>query len=230
MHLCLQLELHRAYPHLPSASVHGCWVHQAEAQISPNTHSWIPQSSKGGQRLLEELVTPAVCFCAVGSSPKTQVLVLLSGTSTLSLQFPFYIIYHTVLSCVKDSYKLFSKSTFPSLRSVSCNNLYFGSSVLQQMAVWFVFSSCSVMGTQFVNVKLLTRTRGWIPRPPRSTALPGAQTEAQSNKHSAAPDIRAAGTGLLALLGMAGHTDFTEQGPDKGLDSQIILILCIVAI
>lgn len=139
--------------------------------------------------MLEELVTPAVCFCAVGSSPKTQVLVLLSGTSTLSLQFPFYIIYHTVLSCVKDSYKLFSKSTFPSLRSVSCNNLYFGSSVLQQMAVWFVFSSCSVMGTQFVNVKLLTRTRGWIPRPPRSTALPGAQTQR----------LRATSTALLLI-------------------------------
>lgn len=77
---------------------------------------------------------------------------------------PSCIIYHTIPSCLKDSFKLFSESSFPSF-STSCNNLseiYFGSGILQQRLVLFAFfpPNCSVADAEswLVIGKLLTRT------------------------------------------------------------------------
>lgn len=80
-----------------------------------------------------------------------------------AVSLPSCIIYHTIPSCLKDCFKLFSESSFPSFYA-SCNNLseiYFGSGILQQRLVLFAFfPNCSVADAEswFVLGKLLTRT------------------------------------------------------------------------
>lgn len=182
--------------------MHGCWGHQAEAQSPPNAQKLHSSEQQGRPGVVRRTgyACSVLLYCWKVSKD-------ISGAGATfwhihlepAVSLPSCIIYHTILSCVKDSCKLFSESTFPSLRSVSCNNLYFGSGALQQMAVWFAFSSCSTIGTVFVNVKLLTRMGG-LDFVSSSLCCPpwGTDTEAQSDKCSAAPVIRAAGTALLA--------------------------------
>lgn len=72
-----------------------------------------------------------------------------------AVSLPSCIIYHTIPSCLKDCFKLFSESSFPSF-SASCNNLseiYFGSGILQQRLVLFAF---------FPTVLLQMQKVGWL--------------------------------------------------------------------
>lgn len=99
-----------------------------------------------------------------------------------AVSLPSCIIYHTIPSCLKDCFKLFSESSFPPF-AASCNNLsqiYFGSGILQQSLVlfaFFFFPNCSVADAESWFVIEELQGQGLqIPCPealPRSTVLSG---------------------------------------------------------